>query len=421
MEDTQHIGARAIEGSIGHASAQPASLQDTKEFFGLQTDRILLELGSEIAAERIAEQDSNGHSAFIHPLNTHPSDAAATPSVGRSELQPISKSKRQRCEKQFKYSGASKIKKLRLSVPTRSAEIGDQMCFEFPTGMYQGAFGSGTPSETSSSACTAVGPGSPSEISGALGVRSVSEEAMDISSSSPSSSSAETRWKCNFCNLYFVSSQALGGHRKKCKKSSFIAQCGAKQQEDLPAQAHASYESDSNQDTATDSKRVRRTPMAHMPGYTRVVAGFSSDVRIVLSKIQRPAAFFSSCSLLVFKQHAKFGDLARLIICKHFCAESERFEAILADVESLPELKEAGFSSNMAGEEVDELKIFVRMLKTKKKFLDVNRRAVSKRIKSIRMERGERLKNINKASWSESIPPSSPPAVDTQPSGFRGI
>ena len=41
------------------------------------------------------------------------------------------------------------------------------------------------------------------------------------------------------------------------------------------------------------------------------------------------------------------------------------------------------------------LQIFARMLLTKKKFLDINRRAVSKRIKGIRKAGGERLKEFN--------------------------
>ena len=47
--------------------------------------------------------------------------------------------------------------------------------------------------------------------------------------------------------------------------------------------------------------------MAQMRGFERVLVGYPQDVQHALARIQSPAAYFSSCSLEVFKRHEKFG------------------------------------------------------------------------------------------------------------------
>ena len=61
--------------------------------------------------------------------------------------------------------------------------------------------------------------------------------------------------------------------------------------------------------TVLKKKRTRLPPMASMTRFEEVVLDFPFDVRAALARIQSPAAFFSTCSLDIFKRHMKFGKL----------------------------------------------------------------------------------------------------------------
>eukprot|EP00961_Rhodomonas_salina_P164289 2213063-Rhodomonas_salina.1 len=217
-----------------------------------------------------------------------------------------------------------------------------------------------------------------------------------------------TPWRCEVCNIYFTSAQALGGHR--INSTDHKQRCEKLRRGDtasLPGTPRLSLHVYSNEETAEKGKRTRLPPMAQMAGFDRVLLGFPSDVRMALARIQSPAAYFSSCSLDVFKRHEKFGTLGDLIINKYFTASSDTFEGLMQNPKAIPEVAQAGFSIEMADDVHNELKIFARMLLTKKKFLDINRRAVSKRIKGIRKAGGERLKEFNqkKARNASNIGP----------------
>ena len=121
-----------------------------------------------------------------------------------------------------------------------------------------------------------------------------------------------TPWRCEVCNIYFTSAQALGGHR--INSTDHKQRCEKLRRGDtasLPGTPRLSLHVYSNEETAEKGKRTRLPPMAQMAGFDRVLLGFPSDVRMALARIQSPAAYFSSCSLEVFKRHDKFGNLGK--------------------------------------------------------------------------------------------------------------
>mmetsp|Transcript_35067 Transcript_35067/g.54791 ORF Transcript_35067/g.54791 Transcript_35067/m.54791 type:complete len:399 (-) Transcript_35067:365-1561(-) len=205
-----------------------------------------------------------------------------------------------------------------------------------------------------------------------------------------------TPWRCEVCNIYFTSSQALGGHRiNSTDHKQRLDKLKVGDTASLPGTPRLSLHVYSNEETTVKLKRTRLPPMAQMAGFDRVLVGYPQDVQMALARIQSPAAYFSSCSLEVFKRHEKFGKFGALVVANYFTTSSDAFEVKMQNPKTLPEVSEAGMNPEMGENENDELKIFARMLLTKKKFLDINRRAVSKRIKGIRKAGGERLKEFN--------------------------
>ncbi|EKX38741.1 hypothetical protein GUITHDRAFT_143945 [Guillardia theta CCMP2712] len=201
-----------------------------------------------------------------------------------------------------------------------------------------------------------------------------------------------TPWRCEICNIFFHCSQALGGHKmNSTDHKQRVEKLRMGETADLPPVPRLSLHVYSNEEAnQREFRRTRLPPMAQMPGYDRVLLGFPPDVRVGLSRVSSPAAFFSSCNLEVFRRHEKFGAFGGRIIDVYFQQSLEDLESLLLDLKNLP-----GISQGMDEEEMNEIKIFARMLLTKKKFLDVNRRAVSKRIKGIRRAGGEKLRIFN--------------------------
>lgn len=129
-----------------------------------------------------------------------------------------------------------------------------------------------------------------------------------------------TPWHCDVCNIYFTSSQALGGHRMnsndhkvRCEKfkspeGASAAVCGSQVVTSTPRLSLHVY---SNDASTNRERRARMPPMNHMAGFDRVIHNYPDDVRTAIStaRVQSPAAFFSSCHLDVFKRHTKFGNL----------------------------------------------------------------------------------------------------------------
>uniref|UniRef100_A0A7S0F0R5 Uncharacterized protein n=1 Tax=Hanusia phi TaxID=3032 RepID=A0A7S0F0R5_9CRYP len=139
-------------------------------------------------------------------------------------------------------------------------------------------------------------------------------------------------------------------------------------------------------------KRTRLPPMASMTRFEEVVLDFPFDVRAALARIQSPAAFFSTCSLDIFKRHMKFGKLGGTIIKNYFTLPSESFEPMMHNPVKIPEFDDFGVSVGSA--DYQELKVFNRMLLCKKRFLDINRRAVSKRSKMKKsLDKNQNIKN----------------------------
>lgn len=125
-----------------------------------------------------------------------------------------------------------------------------------------------------------------------------------------------TPWHCEICNIYFTSSQALGGHRMNSNDHKVRADklkgsegASALASQVVPSTPRLSLHVYSNDESVGKAKRTRMPPMAQMSGFDRVVMHYPDDVRAALERIPSPAAFFSSCNLDVFKRHAKFGTL----------------------------------------------------------------------------------------------------------------
>jgi hypothetical protein len=125
-----------------------------------------------------------------------------------------------------------------------------------------------------------------------------------------------TPWHCEICNIYFTSSQALGGHRMNSNDHKVRAEklkgsegASALASQVVPSTPRLSLHVYSNDESVGKAKRTRMPPMAQMAGFDRVVINYPDDVRAALERIPSPAAFFSSCNLDVFKRHAKFGTL----------------------------------------------------------------------------------------------------------------
>mmetsp|Transcript_56811 Transcript_56811/g.116330 ORF Transcript_56811/g.116330 Transcript_56811/m.116330 type:complete len:690 (+) Transcript_56811:284-2353(+) len=204
----------------------------------------------------------------------------------------------------------------------------------------------------------------------------------------------EKQWRCDVCNIIFSSSQALGGHRINSTdhKQNLLRRRRLGPEESLPTELlNPRYSKDVYSNPAPESsaggRRVWLPSMAQMPGFLRVLRTFPPEVGTDICVSQSPTAYFSSCRLELFKRHHVFGAFGGLIIERYFTETAATFEAIITDPTRLPELAEVGLDgSNLTEEQLQDLKVFLRMLRTKKKSLDINRRAVSKRIKGIRQD-----------------------------------
>eukprot|EP00960_Hanusia_phi_P055129 762881-Hanusia_phi.AAC.4 len=207
------------------------------------------------------------------------------------------------------------------------------------------------------------------------------------SNGDPNGKDIYTPWRCEVCNIYFTSSQALGGHRiNSTDHKQRMEKLRQGDTTSLPVTPRLSLHVYSNEEISNRGKRTRLPPMAQMVGFDRVLMKFPSDVRIALARIQSPAAYFSSCSLDVFRRHEKFGDfgccIRGMIIDKYFTSAADQFEMMMQDPITVPELSQCGLSADMSEEDNKELKVS-------------NGGAVSKRIKGIRKAGGERLKEFN--------------------------
>ncbi|EKX53576.1 hypothetical protein GUITHDRAFT_150222, partial [Guillardia theta CCMP2712] len=135
-----------------------------------------------------------------------------------------------------------------------------------------------------------------------------------------------TPWRCEVCNIYFTSSQALGGHRiNSTDHKQRMEKLRQGDTTSLPITPRLSLHVYSNEEISNRGKRTRLPPMAQMVGFDKVLMKFPSDVRIALARIQSPAAYFSSCSLDVFRRHQKFGDFGGMIIDKYFTSSADQF------------------------------------------------------------------------------------------------
>ena len=225
---------------------------------------------------------------------------------------------------------------------------------------------------------------------------------IELASNEASTSLTWTPWRCLECNIFFNCPQALGGHKKNSRDhqrrvaamlkgdSSFLRT--------MPRHSSQvySFEEDSSPGGTRAPKRAKKAPMTQLACYDTLLEGFSRDVQETVAGRKSSAAFFASCSLEVFKNHADFGDLAVLAINDYFHGPCENLEGFLDDNESVWEFLSANNGPPKSATKVKELHIFSRMLVTKKRFLDINRRAVSKRLKKMRDKdsTGNKLKQM---------------------------
>ena len=225
---------------------------------------------------------------------------------------------------------------------------------------------------------------------------------IELASNEASTSLTWTPWRCLECNIFFNCPQALGGHKKNSRDhqrrvaamlkgdSSFLRT--------MPRHSSQvySFEEDSSPGGTRAPKRAKKAPMTQLACYDTFLEGFSRDVQETVAGRKSSAAFFASCSLEVFKNHVDFGDLAVLAINDYFHGPCENLEGFLDDNESVWEFLSANNGPPKSATKVNELHIFSRMLVTKKRFLDINRRAVSKRLKKMRDKdsTGNRLKQM---------------------------
>jgi len=200
-------------------------------------------------------------------------------------------------------------------------------------------------------------------------------------------------WRCEVCNIIFSSSQALGGHRinstdhkQNLSRLRRQEQEGASQAPGEPRLSKNVYSNPPAEDRGS-GRRARLPSMAQMPGFLRVLRAFPIEVGTDICVSQSPTAYFSSCRLELFRRHTTFGALGSLIIDKYFTECWMVFERIILDPKSLPELADVGIDPlAITEEQLQDLLVFMRMLRTKKKSLDINRRAVSKRIKGLQTD-----------------------------------